>query len=89
MSHGENQRKADRRGNDVYHALHLDLAIELLKLLLTEKERDVRKTITGFFAKLSLPEDGQADTWKTKAVYQLIQSVKEVSLISFTFLHPV
>lgn len=66
-------------GTNVDHGIHLDLAIELLKLLLTETARDIRKAVTGFFSKLNLPEDGQADAWKTKAAYQLIHSVKEVS----------
>jgi hypothetical protein len=59
--------------------MHLDLAIVLLKLLLTETERDIRKAAVGYFSKLSLPEDGQADAWKTKAALTLFNAVKDVS----------
>lgn len=37
----------------------------------------MRKTLAGFLSKLSLPDSGQADTWKTKALFQLIASLKE------------
>lgn len=66
-------------GAAVDHGVHLDLALELLKALLTETSRDVRKTIATFFSKLNLPDSADVDTWKTKAVYQLLLSIKEVS----------
>lgn len=38
---------------------------------------DVRKTLAGFLSKLNLPESDLANVWKTKAVYQLVASLKE------------
>ncbi|KLT44848.1 hypothetical protein CC85DRAFT_295396 [Cutaneotrichosporon oleaginosum] len=73
---GAQHLSADDSGSHNDHGLHLDLAIELLKLLLTETARDIRKAVTGYFSKLSLPEEGQADAWKTKAAFTLAQSVK-------------
>lgn len=37
----------------------------------------MRKTLAGFLSKLNLPESDQADVWKTRAVYQLLASLKE------------
>lgn len=65
-------------GAVVDHGVHLDLGLELLKALLTETSRDVRKTIATLFSKLSLPESSEADVWKTKAAFQTVQSIKEV-----------
>lgn len=59
--------------------MHLDLALVLLRLLLTEIARDIRKAAVGYLSKLSLPEDGQADAWKTKAAFTLAQGVRDVS----------
>ncbi|BEI81457.1 hypothetical protein CcaverHIS002_0206170 [Cutaneotrichosporon cavernicola] len=64
-------------GNHVDIGMHLDLGIVLLKLLLTETVRDIRKAAAGYLSKLSLPEDGQADMWKTKAAFTLIQAVRD------------
>lgn len=48
-------------------------------LLITD---DVRKALAGFLSKLNLPESDQADVWKTKAIHQLILSLKEKRPVS-------
>lgn len=37
----------------------------------------MRKTLVGFLSKLNLPENSEVYTWKTKAAYQLIASIKQ------------
>lgn len=49
----------------------------MLKGLLTESSREVRKTLSGFLGKLNLPESHETDAWNIKAAYQLIGSVKQ------------
>jgi condensin complex subunit 3 len=44
---------------------------------MADRVGDVRKTLVGFLGKLNLPENNDIYTWKTKAAYQLLSSIKE------------
>ncbi len=71
--------------------MHIDLAIELLKAILSTRESyhfrqqanrtgESRKTLVSFLSKLYLPETEDVEDWKTKSLIILINAIKNVSI---------
>ncbi|KAL1410056.1 chromosome condensation complex Condensin, subunit G [Vanrija albida] len=75
-------KAVERAGAVVDLNVHLDLAISIFKLLLTEEGRDTRKTLTSYLGKLNLPDSAETDAWRPKAVLALINTLKEKQPLS-------
>jgi hypothetical protein len=75
--------------------VHVDLAIEILKAILSETSREsghhflynelmenlgeIRKAYISFLSKLTLTEPEEVDEWKIKALQTLILAIPTVS----------
>ncbi|WVQ70731.1 hypothetical protein IAR50_000253 [Cryptococcus sp. DSM 104548] len=66
----------ERDGSTADPAIHLELAVEILKCLLTETLPESRKALASFLSKLNLPEE-PADTWRLKSLLPLINAIRD------------
>ncbi|EAL23115.1 hypothetical protein CNBA6400 [Cryptococcus deneoformans B-3501A] len=66
-----------REGSTIDTSVHLDLSIEVLKLILMETSHDSRKALASLLSKLTLPEGEEADNDTLKSVLALICAVRD------------
>ncbi|OCF43623.1 condensin complex subunit 3 [Kwoniella heveanensis CBS 569] len=71
-------KTVEREGVAIDTTVHLDLAIEVLKAILTETSSPMRKALASFLSKLNLPEpeDNAAETYKLKSLLALTAAVR-------------
>ncbi|KIR69079.1 condensin complex subunit 3 [Cryptococcus bacillisporus CA1873] len=65
-----------REGSTIDTSGHLDLSVEVLKLILIETSHDSRKALASLLSKLNLPEGEEADSNTLKSVLALICAIR-------------
>ncbi|ORY20755.1 nuclear condensing complex subunit [Naematelia encephala] len=70
------EKTVERDGAKGDMQVHLELGIEVLKGILTETSKEVRKALLSLLSKLNLPDAEEVDDWKPKAVITLINSIR-------------
>ncbi|WVO20456.1 uncharacterized protein IAS62_001753 [Cryptococcus decagattii] len=65
-----------REGSTIDTSGHLDLSVEVLKLILIETSHDSRKALASLLSKLNLPEGEEADSTTLKSVLALICAIR-------------
>ncbi|WWC72552.1 uncharacterized protein I206_106514 [Kwoniella pini CBS 10737] len=72
------QKTVERDGVVIDTAIPLDLAEQILRSLLTETSKEMRKGLVSFLSKLNLPEveDRSADPIKLKSILALIHTIR-------------
>ncbi|OXC68612.1 hypothetical protein AYX13_02817 [Cryptococcus neoformans] len=66
-----------REGSTIDTSVHLDLSVEVLKLILIETSHDSRKALASLLSKLTLPEGEEADSSTLKSVLALICAIRD------------
>ncbi|WVW80873.1 hypothetical protein I302_102863 [Kwoniella bestiolae CBS 10118] len=71
-------KTVERGGATIDTAIHLDLAEQIFRSLLTETSKDMRKALVSFLSKLNLPEadDSSVQSWRLKSLMALIQAIR-------------
>ncbi len=74
----------EREGMETDGSIHIDLAVEFVKLLSQNMNRDFRKTLAAQMSKLYMPDE--VDELKIKSLMVLLRNVQSVSLTLCNFL---
>ncbi|TYJ51732.1 hypothetical protein B9479_007684 [Cryptococcus floricola] len=69
-------KAVEKDGSSVDTAIHLELAAEILKCLLTETLPESRKALASFLSKLNLPEE-TSEAWRLKSLLALITAIRD------------
>ncbi|WWC92262.1 uncharacterized protein L201_007216 [Kwoniella dendrophila CBS 6074] len=72
------QKTVERDGVTIDTAIHLDLAEQILRAILTETSKEMRKALLSFLSKLNLPEadDNSVESWKLKSLLAITNAIK-------------
>ncbi|KAK4686707.1 condensin complex subunit 3, partial [Tremellales sp. Uapishka_1] len=71
------QKAVEREGVQTDNSVHLDLAAEVLKVILEETSKETRKTVVALLGKLNLPELDETEDWKVYSVILLIAAIQD------------
>ncbi|WRT70673.1 uncharacterized protein IL334_007671 [Kwoniella shivajii] len=72
------QKTVEREGATIDTTVHLDLAEAMLKSILSETSKEVRKASVTFLSKLNLPEadDSTVDSWRLRSLLALVNAIR-------------